>query len=280
MAEDAARADAGPILAVTALLERGTKEIEVRLHVEARTIGPPNPRRKERSAAAETDVIWRRVALDFDRVQTRDLVKLYGSTRALASVGIELPAGRITAIEGANGSGKSTLLQILALQARPTRGEVRFGAHDPVRVPELRATIGLLAHAALLYPDLTAIENLELSAKLYALPDVPRTIAGMRERFELGAFAERQVRTYSRGQLQRVALARALMHTPRLLLLDEPSTGLDVRGVERLITVMKEERARGAIIALVTHDTSLAEACADARIQLVSGRVAAPERAA
>ena len=220
------------------------------------------------------------MALDFDRVQTRDLVKLYGSTRALASVGIELPAGRITAIEGANGSGKSTLLQILALQARPTRGEVRFGAHDPVRVPELRATIGLLAHAALLYPDLTAIENLELSAKLYALPDVPRTIAGMRERFELGAFAERQVRTYSRGQLQRVALARALMHTPRLLLLDEPSTGLDVRGVERLITVMKEERARGAIIALVTHDTSLAEACADARIQLVSGRVAAPERAA
>jgi heme exporter protein A len=216
----------------------------------------------------------------FDRVQTRDLVKLYGSTRALASVSIELLAGQITSIEGANGSGKSTLLQILALQARPTRGSVRFGEHDPSRVPELRGTIGLLAHAALLYPDLSGIENLELSAKLYAVPNVSQAIVAMRQRFELGPFAERPVRTYSRGQLQRVALARSLVHTPRLLLLDEPSTGLDVRGVERLITVMKEERARGAIIALVTHDLALAEACADKRVALVNGRVVEPERAA
>jgi len=216
----------------------------------------------------------------FDRVQTRDLVKLYGSTRALASVSIELPAGRITSIEGANGSGKSTLLQILALQARPTRGTVRFGDHDPSRVPELRGSIGLLAHAALLYPDLSGIENLELSAKLYAVRDAAAAIKTMRERFELGPFSERPVRTYSRGQLQRIALARSLLHTPRLLLLDEPSTGLDVRGVERLTAVMKEERARGAIIALVTHDTALAEACADTRITLVNGRVATPEQAA
>jgi heme exporter protein A len=216
----------------------------------------------------------------FDRVQTRDLVKLYGSTRALASVSIELAAGQITSVEGANGSGKSTLLQILALQARPTRGAVRFGEHDPSRVPELRGAIGLLAHAALLYPDLSGVENLELSAKLYAVPNASRAIVAMRERFELGPFAERPVRTYSRGQLQRVALARSLVHTPRLLLLDEPSTGLDVRGVERLITVMKEERARGAIIALVTHDVALAEACADKRVALVNGRVAEPERAA
>lgn len=218
--------------------------------------------------------------MDFDRVQTRDLVKLYGSTRALSSVSIELPAGQITAIEGANGSGKSTLLQILALQARATRGSVRFGEHDPQRVPELRGSIGLLAHAALLYPDLSGLENLELSAKLYALPDAAQALRAMRERFELGAFTERPVRTYSRGQLQRVALARALLHTPRLLLLDEPSTGLDVRGVERLTAVMKEERDRGAIVALVTHDAALANACADKRISLVAGRVAEPERAA
>lgn len=217
------------------------------------------------------------MSLTFDRVQTRDLVKLYGSTRALAAVSIELAAGQITSIEGANGSGKSTLLQILALQARPTRGTVHFGQHDPRRMPELRGAIGLLAHAALLYPDLSGVENLELSAKLYRIASAPGAIAAMRDRFELGAFSERPVRTYSRGQLQRVALARALIHTPRLLLLDEPSTGLDVRGVERLTAVMKEERARGAIIALVTHDAALAEACADKRIRLVAGRVAEPE---
>lgn len=217
----------------------------------------------------------RAVVLRFDRVEARDLVKLYGSTRALVSVSAVLRAGEITAIEGANGSGKSTLLALLALQARPTRGELRFGELMASDHPMLRGHIGLLAHAALLYPDLSGLENLELSAALHGLrSDVQRTrIAALRERFELGAFAERAVRTYSRGQLQRVALARALLHAPQLLLLDEPSTGLDARGVERLVSVMKQERERGAIVVLVTHDFALADACADRRIVLKAGRV-------
>jgi heme exporter protein A len=215
------------------------------------------------------------VVLDFERVEARDLVKLYGSTRALVSVSAVLQAGEITAIEGANGSGKSTLLAILALQARPTRGELRFGEHAASDSSALRGRIGLLAHSALLYPDLSGLENLQLCAELYGLSGTTGAarIAELRERFELGPFAERAVRTYSRGQLQRVALARALLHSPRLLLLDEPSTGLDVRGVERLVQVMKQERARGAIVVLVTHDAALADACADRRIALKAGRV-------
>ncbi|MFI5306053.1 MAG: ABC transporter ATP-binding protein [Polyangiales bacterium] len=212
--------------------------------------------------------------LDFDRIEVRDLVKLYGPTRALAGVQLELRAGQITAIEGPNGSGKSTLLDVLSLLSRPSRGELRFGQHDPRRAPGLRARIGLVAHAAMVYPDLTGEENLLLTAKLYGLTTGAATERGLAQRFELGPFMQRPARTYSRGQLQRLSLARALVHAPRLLLLDEPSTGLDARGVERLSEAMREERARGAIVVLVTHDAALASDVSDTRVRLERGRVA------
>ena len=213
------------------------------------------------------------MTLDFEQVEGKQLVKTYGPTRALAGVELVLRRGEITAIEGPNGSGKSTLLGLLALLSRPTRGELRFGAHDPARTPALRGRIGLVAHAAMVYPDLTGDENLALTAELYGLGRAPTALTEVRERFELGAFMQRPARTYSRGQLQRLSLARALLPSPRLLLLDEPSTGLDAHGVERLIAVMRAERARGAIVVLVTHDAPLAEAVADRRVALRQGRV-------
>jgi len=216
------------------------------------------------------------VALDFDRIEVRDLVKLYGPTRALAGVQLSLRAGEIAAIEGPNGSGKSTLLDILSLLSRPTRGAVRFGDHDALRRRALRARIGLVGHAAMVYPDLTGHENLALTAALYGVANPEQAQAAIGRRFELGAFMQRPARTYSRGQLQRLSLARALLHAPRLLLLDEPSTGLDVHGVERLTEAIRQERARGAIVALVTHDAGLAELLADRRIAMRAGRVLEP----
>jgi heme exporter protein A len=214
------------------------------------------------------------VALDFDRIEVRDLVKLYGPTRALAGVQLELQAGQITAIEGANGSGKSTLLNVLALLTRPTRGSLRYGEHDPQKRRELRARIGLVAHAAMVYPDLSGRENLELAARLHGLSFDAGAFAALERRFELGAFMQRPARTYSRGQLQRLSLARALVHSPRLLLLDEPSTGLDAASLERLGEAMRQERARGAIVVLVTHDALLATALADRFVKLERGKLA------
>ncbi|MDD9936912.1 MAG: ABC transporter ATP-binding protein [Myxococcales bacterium] len=213
------------------------------------------------------------MALEFTRIEVRKLVKLYGATRALAGVSLDLQAGEITAIEGHNGSGKSTLLSILALAARPTRGSLRFGRLDPLERPALRGRIGLVGHAAMVYPDLTGRENLALTAQLYGLSPSGPEVQGLDGRFELGRFMERPARTYSRGQLQRLSLARALLHAPQLLLLDEPSTGLDVKGVERLTEAVRAERERGAIVLLVTHSRALSEALADRRVVLDRGRV-------
>jgi heme exporter protein A len=210
----------------------------------------------------------------YARVQARGLVKTYGATRALSGVDAELVAGAVTVIEGPNGSGKSTLVGILSLLVKPTRGSVRFGDHDAIHdAGELRGTVGVLAHAAMVYPDLTGQESLLLAARIYSVPDPEKRVSALRERFEIGGFGDRPTRTYSRGQLQRVALARALVQQPTFLLLDEPSTGLDARGTERLVEAVREEKKRGAIIALVTHDPSLADALADRRIRLSRGRL-------
>jgi heme exporter protein A len=211
--------------------------------------------------------------LDYDRIEARGLTKTWGPTRALAGVDLDLNAGVCTAIEGPNGAGKSTLVGLLSLLSRPTKGKLRFGTFDSAtHADDLRGTIGVLAHAPMVYPDLTGTESLALAADLYSVPDPSSRIAALRERFEIGTFAERPTRTYSRGQLQRLSLARALIHEPRLLLLDEPSTGLDVRATERLVDAVKAEVDRGAIVVLVTHDRLLADACAKARVTLDRGR--------
>ncbi|MEO0321333.1 MAG: ABC transporter ATP-binding protein [Myxococcota bacterium] len=207
----------------------------------------------------------------FDEVRGEGLVKLYGRTRALAGVDLTLRAGEVTVIEGPNGSGKSTLLALLSLEARPTRGSLRYGEREGQRERRrLRRHIGLLSHQPMLYPDLNAQENLAFFAGLLGVGAA--RVAQLRERFEVGAYGERPVRTYSRGQLQRVALARALLGEPSLLLLDEPSTGLDSRGVARLEEAVATERERGAIVALVTHDARFADALADARVSLRRGK--------
>lgn len=211
---------------------------------------------------------------EFDRVEARGLTKMYGATRALAGVDLDLRSGVVTVVEGPNGAGKSTLLGILTLQVRPTRGSLRFGEIDAIASPDsLRKHIGVLSHASFCYPDLSGVENLVLAARLHGVADPAARVKRLRDRFEIGGFGERALRTFSRGQVQRVALARALVNEPRLLLLDEPSTGLDAHATERLIEVVEAERARGALIALVTHDAALSRALGDVHVVLTNGRV-------
>ena len=215
--------------------------------------------------------------VDFDNVRVERLVKRFGPTRALAGVSARFDAGSVTVVEGPNGSGKSTLLSILGQLALPSGGSVSYGSAAGRQIrSRVRRRIGILAHSPMLYADLTARENLYLFARLYEISSIEERLTELSKRFDLAAFEDRRVRTYSRGQLQRTALARSLIHSPKLLLLDEPSTGLDRAAVQLLVRAIRDERKRGTIQVIVTHDEALASQVSDHRIALRKGKIHSP----
>lgn len=205
------------------------------------------------------------------RVELRSVTKTYGPVRALVGVTAQFEAGRVSMVLGPNGSGKSTLLSIVGTLTRPTSGKVSHGSLGRTR-EQVRTSLGWVGHESLCYGDLTGRENIELAARLNGL-SAADAFEAARSRFELGTFAERPFRTYSRGQRQSVALARALVHAPQLLLLDEPTTGLDAASVERLLKVVRSEAARGAVVLVVTHDERFARDAGDVRLVLDRGRI-------
>jgi len=201
------------------------------------------------------------------QVHVRGVTKRYGGTMALRGVTATFREGELVLVEGPNGSGKSTLLGVLGFAIRPTSGTVTI---DPEKNAK-RADVGWLSHETLAYADLSGRKNLELAAEWYGL-DAAEVWGAAQERFQLGAFAERPLRTNSRGQRQRVALAKALLHQPKILLLDEPTTGLDTVGVERLLVVVQEEVEQGAVVVVVAHDVSIFEGLRPRRLHLDRGR--------
>jgi heme exporter protein A len=215
----------------------------------------------------------------FDRVTLRKVTKVYGRHRALAGVDLTLEAGSVCGLLGPNGAGKSTLVGILSTLLRPTAGEVRYGAASHAEAARhVRGDIGVVAHDSFLYGDLSGRENLRLWGRLYGLVDPERRAGELLERVGLTGAAERIVRSYSRGMQQRLAVARALLHAPRLLLLDEPFTGLDASATATLRALIAEEREAGAIILLVTHDLEVAADLCDHLAILRGGAVACDER--
>jgi heme exporter protein A len=225
-------------------------------------------------------------AAGFDRVEVDKVSKVYGRKPALSGVSVALEGGRVAALLGDNGAGKSTLIGILSTLTRPTSGRVLFGDATHAAHGErghgggaqLRAQIGLCAHESLLYGDLTALENLELYAKLYGLAGPAARARAAATRVGLAEEAMlRQVRTYSRGMTQRLALARTLLHDPQLVLLDEPFTGLDQGGQAWLTGLIRELGAAGRVVVVVTHDLAAIAGVVDHVIVLARGRVAVDE---
>lgn len=213
-------------------------------------------------------------ASDGLRVTLEGVGKTYGSVRALVNVNATFRAGRVNVVEGPNGSGKSTLLSIVGTLVRPTLGRVDHGALGETTA-EVRERLGWAGHESLCYPDLSGRENVELAAKLHGV-DPEKAFALAAERFRLTSFVERPFRTYSRGQRQRVSLARALVHEPKLVLLDEPSTGLDRDGMNLLQNVIREEAERGAIVVVITHDPAFIDGLEGLRFRMDRGRLASP----
>jgi heme ABC exporter ATP-binding subunit CcmA len=214
--------------------------------------------------------------VDFSSLHFVDVTRTFGRRRALNRVSFSAQAGTITALLGHNGAGKSTLLSIAATLLQPSSGQVRYGDHAATASSAaLRGRIGMLGHDLYLYPELSAAENLRFFADIYGLADVKRRVARALEMANLVDRGDDVVAGYSRGMRQRLALERALIHEPRLMLLDEPFTGLDEAAREALRARLRTARAAGTIVILTTHDIAAIDGLTDASVTLVDGRLAA-----
>jgi ABC-type multidrug transport system ATPase subunit len=214
------------------------------------------------------------VSFDFDRLVVDDVSRNFGRRRALTRVSLTCVGGEIVGLLGPNGAGKSTLLAILSTLLAPSSGVVRYGTADARSAgPALRARLGLLGHDLYLYPELTARENLEFFARLYGLAGPRDRVSQALARAGLGERADDMVSSFSRGMRQRLALERALLHAPRLLLLDEPFTGLDDASGQALVARLRGLRREGAIVVVATHDLDLAEGLLDKVAVLRDGRL-------
>ena len=187
-------------------------------------------------------------------LEARHLERRFGSARALRGVSLSVLAGECHLVVGPNGAGKTTLLRLLAGLARPSGGTILIEGTVRSREPAARRGVGLLSHQSYLYDDLTALENLVFRARLHGLPDPAGAARRALETVGLGDRTGDPVRRLSRGMVQRIAIAGALLHDPRILLLDEPFTGLDPRSSDQVAGLLLRERERGSALVLVSHD--------------------------
>lgn len=206
--------------------------------------------------------------------EARALSKRFGRFTALEGVSLGIQPGEVLALFGRNGAGKTTFLHITATLLRPTSGELLYQGRPAGEASGgLRRRIGLLAHASFLYQDLTARENLYFFARLYGLSEKQAAVEQALEKARLSERADAPVRDLSRGMQQRLAIARAVLHQPRLLLLDEPYTGLDPVSAERLSRMIEEFRGPTTACILTTHDLERGREAADRVAILEAGRL-------
>lgn len=203
-------------------------------------------------------------------LSARKIWKSFGGPPVLRDLSLDVRSGEVLALLGANGAGKSTLLQVLAGIMLPNRGEVLISGR-PVIDPASRRQLGYSGHRSGLYGHLTAGENLCFFADLYGIPYRQADVS--LELFGLADYREMPVRLLSRGVVQRLSLARALLHDPRVVLLDEPFTGLDTAAAARFRELVGSLRSRGRSIVITTHLLSEAEEIADSSAVLRDGRL-------
>lgn len=206
-------------------------------------------------------------------IEVKHLTKAFGTRKAVDDVSFDLPEGAFLSIFGPNGAGKTTLLRVLSTLARPSSGVATICGVNPKDDPdEVRQTIGMISHAPMLYPDLTAEENLMLYAELYGVEQPEARVAELLEAVGLSHRRLDAVRTFSRGMTQRVSIARALVHDPRVVFLDEPYSGLDPHAVEifdELIGAVRSDRT----FVMVSHDLAKGYAMCTHALVMARGKI-------
>ncbi len=203
-------------------------------------------------------------------VLVSNLIKQFGRFAALRGVTAEFRAAQLYAVLGDNGAGKTTLLRTLAGLSQPTRGTVSMlGSTDPRSV---REQVGYMAHPSLLYDEMSGMENLRYFAQLYGIRDDQRCREAIAS-VNLDPDLARPVGQYSQGMRQRMSLARAVLHDPKILLLDEPFSNVDINSARHMVQLLTGMRDRGKTIFVVTHQASLLEGAADEFVWMEAGQI-------
>lgn len=209
-------------------------------------------------------------------IEARTVTKRFGRRTVLNGLDLKIGDGEIVALMGPNGAGKTTLLRLMSTLAEPNQGDVLLGGRSVYDDPVVsRRSIGVVGHSTYTYDDLTAIENLKFFWALNGLPSKDFEAAGkaLLQRVGLSHRMNDRVSVFSKGMRQRLAIARAILHSPKVLLLDEPFSSLDEKGNEVLSQILAEERSRGCSILIVTHDIQRISSLADRAEVLVRGRI-------
>jgi heme ABC exporter ATP-binding subunit CcmA len=203
-------------------------------------------------------------------ISVTNLIKQFGRFAALRGVTASFEAGRLYAILGDNGAGKTTLLRILAGLVRPSRGTISIlGKSDPRQACR---EFGYMAHPSLLYDEMSGMENLRYFARLYGIQDDSRCAESIAA-VGLDPELQRPVGQYSQGMRQRISLARALLHDPKVLLLDEPFSNVDIRSAREMVKLLAHMRDQGKTVFVVTHQASLLDGAANEFVWMQSGEI-------
>jgi heme exporter protein A len=203
-------------------------------------------------------------------IEATALTRQYGGVPVVRGVDLHLPTGSRTALLGANGAGKTTLLGMLATLITPTSGSLRINGHDRSS-SALRRSIGVLGHRPMLYEDLSPQENLRFFARLYGVSDPDARIEELLRRVGLWTRRHERTAVLSRGYHQRLALARLLVHSPEVVIADEPETGLDPDGIALLDELVLA--LPGLTVLAATHRIDHIEAWATGTVRLERGSV-------
>jgi len=203
-------------------------------------------------------------------ISVSNLIKQFGRFAALRGVSADFAGGKLYAILGDNGAGKTTLLRTLAGLNRPTSGQ--FAILGASKFQDVCQQVGYMAHPSLLYDEMSGMENLAYFAQLYGFADGSRCADVIRS-VGLDPELSRPVGQYSQGMRQRMSLARALLHDPKVLLLDEPFSNVDLHSAGDMVRLLGRTRDQGKTIFVVTHQASLLEGIANEFVWMQAGRI-------
>jgi ABC-2 type transport system ATP-binding protein len=211
-------------------------------------------------------------------IRLEGLTKRYGAFTAVHPLDLHVPPGQLFGFLGPNGAGKTTTIRMLTGVLRPSAGRVVIGGHDLARAPaEAKSLLGYIPDRPVLYDKLTGRELLLFVAGLWGQEGaaVERRAAELLDVFDLGAWQDTRVETYSHGMRQKLLIASALVHGPRLIVVDEPMVGLDPRAARLIKNLLRSFVDQGGTVFLSTHTLEVAEALCDRIAIIQDGRIRA-----